>query len=77
MHGDLKGVGLNILLHNSAELSIIAQTNILVAGDGTPKIADFGLAVTHEGKFQFSATDPGGGTMRWMVRTAWSRITLY
>ncbi|KAF8608127.1 kinase-like protein [Ceratobasidium sp. AG-I] len=41
--------------------------NILVARDCTLKIADFGLTIVHEGNFQFSATDPGGGTMRWMA----------
>ncbi|KAG8783096.1 hypothetical protein FRC12_020089 [Ceratobasidium sp. 428] len=43
--------------------------NILIAIDGTPKITDFGLAVIHDGVFNYSATNGGGGTTRWMVNT--------
>ncbi|KAG8782132.1 hypothetical protein FRC12_021194 [Ceratobasidium sp. 428] len=41
--------------------------NILVATDGTPKITDFGLAVIRDGVFDYSATNGGGGTTRWMA----------
>ncbi|KAF8608132.1 kinase-like protein [Ceratobasidium sp. AG-I] len=45
----------------------LKAANVLISEDGTPKLADFGLTITHEGKFQFSTTNPGGGTMRWMA----------
>ncbi|KAG8709322.1 hypothetical protein FRC09_000735 [Ceratobasidium sp. 395] len=45
------------------------NANILVAIDGTPKITDFGLAVICDGVFDYSATNGGGGTTRWMVNT--------
>jgi serine/threonine protein kinase len=38
-----------------------------VAADGTLKLTDFGLAVMHDSVMQFSETDLGGGTARWMV----------
>jgi serine/threonine protein kinase len=45
-----------------------------MAADGTLKITDFGLAVMQDSVMQFSETDPGGGTARWMVRLALSGV---
>jgi hypothetical protein len=39
-----------------------------VDSDGTLKLADFGLSILHDAAMQFSLTDPGGGTFRWMAR---------
>jgi len=45
----------------------IKGDNLLMAQDGTLKLTDFGLAIMHDQVFQFSQTDPGGGTCRWMA----------
>ncbi|KAG8796439.1 hypothetical protein FRC12_022921 [Ceratobasidium sp. 428] len=45
----------------------IKGENILMASDGTLKLTDFGLAIMHDKTLQFSETDPGGGTARWMA----------
>ncbi|KAG9074327.1 hypothetical protein FS749_014126, partial [Ceratobasidium sp. UAMH 11750] len=45
----------------------IKGDNLLVDSDGTAKLADFGLAITQDQVFQFTQTDPGGGTVRWMA----------
>ncbi|KAG8741496.1 hypothetical protein FRC10_002747 [Ceratobasidium sp. 414] len=45
----------------------IKGDNILVDHDGTLKITDFGLSIMHDRVFQFSQTDAGGGTCRWMA----------
>ncbi|KAG8699147.1 hypothetical protein FRC09_006816, partial [Ceratobasidium sp. 395] len=45
--------------------------NALVAKDGTLKLTDFGLAVMHDVAVEFSQTDPGGGTARYMAPELW------
>ncbi|KAG8717304.1 hypothetical protein FRC09_014476 [Ceratobasidium sp. 395] len=50
----------------------IKGENVLVAEDGILKLADFGLSVMHDNTFQFSQTDPGGGTSRWMAPELWT-----
>jgi serine/threonine protein kinase len=72
VHGDLKGV----YKSRSSEIEEpdeFSQDNVLVAADGTLKLTDFGLAVMHDSVMQFSETDPGGGTTRWMVRLIYIR----
>ncbi|KAG8790683.1 hypothetical protein FRC12_011303 [Ceratobasidium sp. 428] len=44
-----------------------ALANVLMAQDGTLKLTDFGLAIMHDAVIQFTQTDPGGGTCRWMA----------
>ncbi|KAG8699085.1 hypothetical protein FRC08_005513 [Ceratobasidium sp. 394] len=39
---------------------------MLMSYDGTIKITDFGLAIMQDTVLQFSQTDPGRGTFRWM-----------
>ncbi|KAG8744379.1 hypothetical protein FRC10_010266 [Ceratobasidium sp. 414] len=41
--------------------------NLLMGADGTLKLTDFGLAIMHDKALEFSETDPGGGTIRWMA----------
>lgn len=41
--------------------------NLVMDQDGTVKLTDFGLSIMDEAVFQFSQTDPGGGTTRWMA----------
>ncbi|KAG8790823.1 hypothetical protein FRC12_010903 [Ceratobasidium sp. 428] len=45
----------------------IKGDNVLMASDGTLKLTDFGLAIMHDKTLQFSQTDPGRGTTRWMA----------
>ncbi|KAG8721745.1 hypothetical protein FRC08_010626 [Ceratobasidium sp. 394] len=45
----------------------IKGDNLLMGPDGTLKLTDFGLAIMHDKALQFSETDPGGGTTRWMA----------
>ncbi|QRV91852.1 Tyrosine kinase specific for activated [Ceratobasidium sp. AG-Ba] len=45
----------------------IKGDNLVMDQDGTIKLTDFGLSITDEAVFQFSQTDPGGGTTRWMA----------
>ncbi|QRV77067.1 Tyrosine kinase specific for activated [Ceratobasidium sp. AG-Ba] len=40
--------------------------NLVMDQDGTIKLTDFGLSIMDEAVLQFSQTDPGGGTTRWM-----------
>ena len=47
---------------------------MLLDGDNQVKLTDFGLAIMHEQYMQFSETDPGGGTMRWMVRYRFTHL---
>ncbi|KAG8793300.1 hypothetical protein FRC12_003175 [Ceratobasidium sp. 428] len=49
----------------------IKGENALVAKDGTLKLTDFGLAVMHDVAVEFSQTDPGGGTARYMAPELW------
>jgi serine/threonine protein kinase len=67
VHGDLKGVYKSRSCEVK-ETDECSQDNVLVAADGTLKLTDFGLAVMQDSVMQFSETDPGGGTARWMVR---------
>ncbi|KAG8777833.1 hypothetical protein FRC12_000182 [Ceratobasidium sp. 428] len=48
------------------------QENALVAQDGTLKLTDFGLAIVHDAIIQFSQTDLGGGTGRYMAPELWT-----
>ncbi|KAG8771901.1 hypothetical protein FRC12_003352 [Ceratobasidium sp. 428] len=48
------------------------QENALVAQDGTLKLTDFGLAIVHDAAIQFSQTDLGGGTGRYMAPELWT-----
>jgi serine/threonine protein kinase len=68
VHGDLKGVSY-ACDHEAEQADTIMclKDNVLVAADGTLKLTDFGLAVMQDSMMQFSETDPGGGTARWMV----------
>jgi serine/threonine protein kinase len=66
VHGDLKGVCI-LQSFEIEHTDACPQDNVLVAADGTLKLTDFGLAVMHDSVMQFSETDPGGGTTRWMV----------
>ncbi|KAF8592987.1 kinase-like protein [Ceratobasidium sp. AG-I] len=45
----------------------IKGVNVLLDESGQVRLTDFGLAIMHEQYMQFSETDPGGGTMRWMA----------
>ncbi|QRV91868.1 Tyrosine kinase specific for activated [Ceratobasidium sp. AG-Ba] len=45
----------------------IKGDNLVMDQDGTIKLTDFGLSIMDEAVFQFSQTDPGGGTTRWMA----------
>ncbi|KAG8739657.1 hypothetical protein FRC12_016247, partial [Ceratobasidium sp. 428] len=45
----------------------IKGENLLMGQGGTLKLTDFGLSIMHDKAFQFSQTDPGGGTCRWMA----------
>ncbi|KAG9122425.1 hypothetical protein FRC07_001205 [Ceratobasidium sp. 392] len=45
----------------------IKGDNLLMAPDGALKLTDFGLTIMHDQVMQFSETDPGGGTLRWMA----------
>ncbi|KAG8695383.1 hypothetical protein FRC09_009189, partial [Ceratobasidium sp. 395] len=49
----------------------IKGENVLVAKNGTLKLTDFGLAVMHDAAVEFSQTDPGGGTARYMAPELW------
>ncbi|KAG9128100.1 hypothetical protein FRC07_004994 [Ceratobasidium sp. 392] len=44
--------------------------NIFVSHDGIVKVADFGLAIMRHAALEFSKSDPGGGTQRWMMDLA-------
>jgi hypothetical protein len=46
------------------------QENVLMVTDGILKVTDFELAVMQDSVMQFSETDPGGGTARWMARSS-------
>ncbi|KAF8599975.1 kinase-like protein, partial [Ceratobasidium sp. AG-I] len=41
--------------------------NVLVANDGTLKLADFGLTIVQDAILEISITNLGGGTERWMA----------
>ncbi|KAG8779672.1 hypothetical protein FRC12_023969, partial [Ceratobasidium sp. 428] len=59
----------------SAAIDYIHQEgveNALVAQDGTLKLTDFGLAIVHDAAVQFSMTDLGGGTGRYMAPELWT-----
>ncbi|KAG9080109.1 hypothetical protein FRC06_007075, partial [Ceratobasidium sp. 370] len=43
------------------------SANILVSETGRLKLADFGLTIMKQSYLEFSKTDPGGGTQRWMA----------
>jgi len=45
----------------------IKGDNLLVDRKGVVKLTDFGLAIMQDEVLQFSQTDPGGGTARWMA----------
>ncbi|QRW02585.1 Tyrosine kinase specific for activated [Ceratobasidium sp. AG-Ba] len=45
----------------------IKGDNLVMDNNGVIKLMDFGLAIMSEAVFQFSQTDPGGGTGRWMA----------
>ncbi|KAF8595127.1 kinase-like protein [Ceratobasidium sp. AG-I] len=45
----------------------IKGVNVLLDGSDQVKLTDFGLAIIQEQYMQFSETDPGGGTIRWMA----------
>ncbi|KAG8736770.1 hypothetical protein FRC12_017456 [Ceratobasidium sp. 428] len=50
----------------------IKGENALVSPDGTLKLTDFGLAIVHDAVIQFSQTDLGGGTGRYMAPELWT-----
>jgi serine/threonine protein kinase len=66
VHGDIKGVCLPLSL-DVYDAEAFLEDNVLMTPDGFFKLTDFGLAVMHDSVMRFSETDPGGGTVRWMV----------
>ncbi|KAG8750703.1 GTP-binding protein of the rab [Ceratobasidium sp. 428] len=60
------------MLHEQSSNRCLLQENALVAKDGTLKVTDFGLAILQDATVQFSQTDLGGGTGRYMAPELWT-----
>jgi serine/threonine protein kinase len=54
-------------MQRGLDFNIVSQDNVLVDENGRIQLTDFGLAIMRKQAVRFSETDPGGGTIRWMV----------
>ena len=67
IHGDLKGVRLQMLIHVLSPNTLSVKVNILVSQNGLARLADFGLLTFISNPTNFTASSPGGhGTTQWM-----------